>query len=133
MPFLAGSVCYNTPLIVWFNTISGSNFVKRLVLASLSPDMRCSYQSATCSSNYFTLNRSFNPWLTTMEWLEKKAAICITGFQVNKQWQVLTKTIFFYFSLLWIHYIDHRMVPQLFEVLKLSFLIKSGKQSFPHI
>lgn len=54
------------------------------------------------------------------------------GFQVDKQSQVLSKTILSYFSSLQAYHVDHRMLLQLFKGPRLRFFIKSGKRSFPY-
>ncbi len=129
---MVGSICRDTPPIAWFNTVLGSNFVKRLAWAGLLPNIRRSYQIAICSHEYFVLYCDFKQWNTTIEWLEKWATTRIMSFQVDKQIQVFPETVQFYLSLLQAFKINYGMSLHLFKGIQLSILIKVGKQSFPH-
>ena len=64
------------------------------------------------------------------DWLEVKEAKYIIIYLMNKQNEVISAIVLFYFILLSIYHVDQKIPVELFEASLLSFFIKSNKQPF---
>lgn len=112
-------------------SVRGSNTVKTLIWAGLSPSTRKGYQTAIRSYEYFTKNQGVTTWPATVELLEEWTANRLMGSTTPMQGQVKPDTMASYLSAIRSWHVDHEFSLAPFEAPRIRLLLQGGKSFFP--
>lgn len=113
------------------DSVRGSNTVKKLIWANLSPNTRKGYQTGITSYIYWASYVGITVWPATSELFEEWAANRIMGPAIAQQGQVKPDTVASYLSAIRSWHVDHEYSLAPFETLRMMLLLQGGKSFFP--
>ncbi len=119
--------CYNTISTASMNIVLGIHLIQRFAMAGCWFKTLLSYLKVILKYKDFGYYCHINPWLDGNGWIEQWASTSIMSFWIDKQGQLVHKTLLFYFPSIWVDYIDQRTLLQMLTKLIQSFLIYGGK------
>lgn len=128
---LAEPLVFDAPPESWMNSVRGSNTVKALIWAGLSPNTRRGYQTSIRSYIYWAAYTGETAWPATLDLLEEWAANRIMGSSIAKQGQVQPSTVASYLSAIRSWHVDHEYSLAPFETPRMKLLLQGGKSLFP--
>lgn len=105
----------------------GSNIVKILIWADLSPYIRHDYQTSIWFYIYWATYIEAIAWPSIIELLEEWATNKIMGSSILKQGQIQLSTFSSYLLAICFLYVDHKYLIVPFEIFQIKLFLQGGK------